>query len=677
MSPGGDRERAPARFRSLRGRFLLLISVIYVAVGGLAAAGFFQVAGGIIRSLAASYARQYASQQKGRLLARLEREVVLARKLVDSPLLLRFCLDEADPVKRGLALEELESYRRLFADRSYFFVVDASGHYYFNNAADEFRGKELRYTVTRGDPTTAWYFATLEHVSDFALHVDNSAQLGVTKVWVNAVVKDGEKKVGLGGSGLDLTPFLKDVVHSPEAGVETILVDAQGFVQGHSDAALMEANARIRDESKRLTLAGLIDDEAGRGLLKERLARLTSGASDVETFEMSSGGRHVLVAATYMKGIDWAAVVFVDPARVIRFRQFLPILLVMTGTLLVAILLVSWSLDRLVLARLGRLTRSTREIAAGRYDVSLPVDREDELGDLTRSFNEMTATVRDHTQNLEAKVADRTVELLASNRKVMDSIRYARLIQSALLAKPADLATLLPDSVVFWRPRDVVGGDFYALYPDGAGGFLLAVADCTGHGVPGAFMTMAAKALLDRAVATHGTDDPASLLAALNATLRELLQQEGAGGRNGLDLGLARVKPDRRVVRFAGARIALWVQSGDGAVTVVKGDRESLGYAGSHPGFVFRNQDLAAVPGQRYFLLTDGLLDQAGGAKGFGLGPRRLQEAMASWIGVPVPALAARIDALLGEHQGRYPQRDDITLVGFRLSPGPGVEEAS
>ena len=668
---------------SLRGRFLLLVGGIFLAVLALAAGSFLLVTRGIITDLGGDYAAQYANRKNGEILAKVDREVVLARKLADSSILRRWCLDESNPELRTLALEELESYRKLFAEHSVFFVVDASRHYYFTDASDAGVEPRVRYTIERGDPTNAWYFDALEHIDDFALHVDNSAQLGVTRVWINAVVKDGDRKVGLGGTGLDLTEFIKDVVHSTQPGVETILVDSRGFVQGYSDVALMEANAKILDESKRLQVFSLLDSDVDRTLLRERLARLASGTTAVEIFRLGVGGRNMLAAATYMKGIDWAALILVDPSQVIQFHRFTPILLLLGGAMLATILLVSWSLDRLVLIRLARLTGSTREIAAGRYDLALPVDRPDEIGVLTESFNHMTATVLDYTRDLERKVDQRTTELTetnqllhTSNRMLTDSISYARLIQGALLAKPQEIEALLPDSVVIWRPRNVVGGDFYALYPDTSGAFLVAVADCTGHGVPGAFMTMAAKALLDRAVAEHGIHDPAVLLTELNHSVRALLAREGQGGRNGLDLALVTVARDRSSLRFAGARLPLWIQTSDGRITAVPGDRQSLGYSGTDPDFVFSNRDLAVDPDDRVFLLSDGILDQPFGSKGFGLGGRRLQEALARWRHEPIQTLEAHLDGLLHQYEGAISQRDDITLVGFRLGAGAAEKEA-
>ena len=665
------------RFSGLRGRFLLLVVAVFLGVGAVAALGFFRVAESIIHSLGAGYATQYASQSRGKILARIQRELVLAQKLVDSPLLKQWSVDEGNADLKRLALSELESYRKLFDDKSYFFVIDASRDYYFNNAANEFAGRELRYQMDPNDPTLAWYFATMQHVENFDLHVDNNPQLGVTKIWINAIVHgDDGRKLGLGGSGLDLSAFLKDIVRSTDDGVETWLVDEKGFLQGHPDSALMQANAEIKDEAKRKTVFDLVDVSSEREALRQQLKAMASADKPGDAqLELTVGHRQRLAAISYLPEIHWATVVVVDPSQVVRLATFRPILILLGAALLATIVLVSWLLNRLVLTRLARLTGHTREVAAGRYDAELPIDRPDEIGQLTASFNHMTATISDYTQNLEQKVDSRTRALQeanglleSSNKKVMDSIEYARLIQSSLLPKREEMTRLFADSAVVWLPRDIVGGDFYALYADGEDGCLLAVGDCTGHGVPGAFMTMAAKALLDRAVAAHGTADPAALLAELHRGLHALLQSGQAGGSdNGLDLALLHIAPGRHRLTFAAAKLALWVLDADGKLTQLKGDRRSIGYRRTANDVFFANHAFDSTPGARYYLFTDGILDQNGGERGIALGRTRLAEALLHWRDRPLAEQAVAIDNLLADYRGVLPQRDDITLVGVSL----------
>jgi sigma-B regulation protein RsbU (phosphoserine phosphatase) len=664
------------KLKGLRGRFLLLVIVIYVVVGSASLFGFYQVADSIIQRLGVGYATQYANQQRSRILAKVERELVLAQKLATSPLLRRWAQDEANPELKQTALQELESYRAIFADHSFFFVVRASGDYYTNDAANEYAGHEFRFVMNTKDPTMTWYYATLEHVDDFDLHVDYDAQLDVTKIFVNAIVKDDAgRKIGIGGTGLDLSEFIRNIVRTRDQGVENLLIDADGYIQGHSNAALMAAIAHNTDVKKRPEIFSQMTSRSEQAELRGLLQRMKSGRITEAQTELTMNGQKRIAAISYLPEIHWAAVVLVDPSEVIHLSMFRPILFLLAAALLLTVLMVSWLLDRLVLTRLARLTRLTHDIAAGQYDQKLEVDREDEIGQLTHSFNAMTKTVGDYMQNLEQKVDDRTEALQqtnslleTSNRKVMDSIQYARLIQSSILAKQEDLGALLRDYAVLWLPRDIVGGDFYSLYRDDAGGFLLVVADCTGHGVPGAFMTMASKALFDHAVTACGMHDPAAIIGELHRDLRVLLQSRFASDADsGLDLALVYVPADRTKLVFAGAKLPLWVIQSDGEIAVYKGDRHSVGYRRHSNDLRFTNREIAVEPGQRFVLLTDGILDQHGGEHGFALGQARLKAALLEFRDRPLSQVADAIAKLLKSYQGGLPQRDDISLIGFTL----------
>jgi len=402
----------------LRGRFLLLVVGIYVLVGALTVLGFFLETRTIVRQLVAGYATQAALQQRGSIEARVEREVVLAQKLADSPFLKSWSRAENDPERKRLALEDLESYRRLFADHSWFCAFEPARNFYFNNAANEFRGRELRYTLQPDNPANGWYFQTLNNVTDYALHVDHDVALNVTKLWINVPIRAGERRLGVCGGGLDLTTFLQTLVKGTEPGVQTVLLDHQGVVQAHPDEALMWATANQFDEARRPTLESLVDapDRAG---VKAALAAL-NGSREVESFAVRVQGRSLLAAATRMPDINWTVVVLVDPARAVHLHLFLPILALLAGSLLVAILLVSASLDRLILSRLARLTGWTRTLAQGRYDVPLTRDRNDEIGSLTESFGHMAATIRDYTHNLEERVEERTAELKAAQERLLE-----------------------------------------------------------------------------------------------------------------------------------------------------------------------------------------------------------------------------------------------------------------
>ncbi|CAO3360464.1 SpoIIE family protein phosphatase [Azospirillum palustre] len=349
-------------------------------------------------------------------------------------------------------------------------------------------------------------------------------------------------------------------------------------------------------------------------------------------------------------------------------------------SLLAVIGMISILLNRLVLAPLARLTRSAGAIAAGDYRVRLRNTRADEIGQLTVAFNHMAETVHDYTERLEQRVAERTEELRQSNdqlavvnRQVMDSIQYASLLQSAILPDEREMARHLDGVCVLWRPRDVVGGDFHIFRELEDGRFLIGVADCSGHGVPGAFMTMTVSAILDHVLSETAGSDPATILGGLNRMVRAALARGRDNARfdNGLDIGLCLVRPDKGDLLFAGGRIGLHIvdSAAGGTVGEVKGDAQSLGYRRSNIGHRFTTHRVELAPGRSFYLTTDGFLDQAGGTRGFGFGNRRFTAMLLEHDAIPMTERRAAFAQALADHQGERAQRDDITLVGFTVSP--------
>ncbi|PGH55088.1 hypothetical protein CRT60_29410 [Azospirillum palustre] len=356
-------------------------------------------------------------------------------------------------------------------------------------------------------------------------------------------------------------------------------------------------------------------------------------------------------------------------------------------SLLGAMAALGLTLNRMVLRPLRRLTQLASAMARGEYGARMDAGRTDEIGVLADGFNRMAATVQDHTSTLESRVRDRTEALAATNRAIMDSINYAQLIQSAILPSAGTLSAGLTEHFVLWRPRDVVSGDFYVCR-EVEDGFVVAVADCTGHGVPGAFMTMTASAILNNVLDQLGAADPAAVLAAVDRKVRAALHQEeeARGGAdcfdNGLDLGLCHIRPAEGKLVFAGARIPLLVVadgSVDGGVTELRGDRRSLGYrpsafraTGSEPSGCdtespFTNQSISLRPGQTFLMGTDGLVDQNGGERGRSFGRIRLHELLSQGAHSPLDRLKTDVESSLDRFQCGREQRDDITLFGFRV----------
>lgn len=625
------------------------------------------------------FAAQYALRQKDRILAPIQRELALARKLVDSPLLKRWARDENNPDLKTTALAELESYRRHFADRSYFVAIDASKHFYFNDAANAYQGREHGHTLDPALPSDSWYFATIAQSADFSLNVNYDAPLDLNKLWFNIVIRDGVDILGVGGTGLELDSFIKAALQEDRQGVQILLLDRAGAIKAHRQRSHIDFNTLAKPESERSTLYRLLATSAEKDLLRSQLERLSAGQLPVAVTPLTVEGKPHLAAIAYLQEIQWFAVALVDIADIYRFGRFAPFAALLALSLLALALSVTVLLNRLVLNPLARLHRSTQAIAVGDYGQLAEVAANNEIGALTNAFNDMAHTVQQYTDHLEQRVAERTRELHHANRQlaeahrqVLDSIQYAQLLQQAILPQPELMARALGEHFVIWQPRDLVGGDFYYCRADSFG-CLLIVVDCTGHGVPGALMTMTVNSVLNHVFSTLGAADPALILQAINRLLRTTLRQNemGEGFEAGLDAGVCCWSESSSTLIFAGARLDLYYRDADGSVAVICGDRRNLGYRQSDPDWTFTRHSIPRLPGRTFYLITDGLIDQAGGPKGYGFGRKQFLAFLQRQGEWPLIAQQTALEQTLADWRGEQLQRDDMTVIGFRPALEP------
>lgn len=258
----------------------------------------------------------------------------------------------------------------------------------------------------------------------------------------------------------------------------------------------------------------------------------------------------------------------------------------------------------------------------------------------------------------------------SANRLILDSIRYASRIQSAILPARDALSAASRDHFLIWEPRDVVGGDFF-WFQCAQGGYLVFVGDCTGHGVPGAFMTLIASGLLDRILQAVRPDEPSRLLGELHRGLQTLLGQDMAEGEtdDGLDAGVCFISESERRLIFSGARLSLW-HANCSAVSEIKGDKAGIGYRRFGQDTRFTDVPLDFEKSAAFYLTTDGLIDQIGGARRRSFGKRRFSEFIVGQAGRPMVEQAAALRDTVAAYQGAERRRDDVTVLGFSQLSG-------
>ena len=264
---------------------------------------------------------------------------------------------------------------------------------------------------------------------------------------------------------------------------------------------------------------------------------------------------------------------------------------------------------------------------------------------------------------LDNKVRERTLDLQKANNLITDSIQSASAIQSAILPSIEPSHYGFSELVYIWEPRDIVGGDFYWAQQQ-EDWTALVVADCTGHGIPGAFMTLISSTILDRIASLHDLSQPDRILDQLDELLSHQTFKLSAGDSTnfGLDCGVCCFSKAEGILRFAGAKSNLYQKTG-AEVKEMKGDKVSLGYDSKEHPIPFKVIETKLDEHSSFYLFSDGITDQVGGAKNLMYGKKRLLRQIQS--SSSVAEAIERIMKALKSYQADNKRRDDLTLFGF------------
>jgi phosphoserine phosphatase RsbU/P len=273
----------------------------------------------------------------------------------------------------------------------------------------------------------------------------------------------------------------------------------------------------------------------------------------------------------------------------------------------------------------------------------------------------------------KTEIENKHNELLEKNNKVaqqrkdiLDDIRYSKRIQKAIFPTNETLQELLSDFFILNMPRNIVSGDFYW-----AGkinnSHIIAVTDCTGHGISGAFMTMAGIAFLNEILNRRITSDAAGILYELRLLVMNLLKQKGEEGEaaDGMDITLIIFDEDKKQLQFAGANNPLYIIR-NGELFIHKGDRMPIGI---HMNFdkPFTNQDIPLQKGDMIYMFTDGYADQFGGPKNKKFRYKQFQELLLEIHNKPLNKQNEVLSRTIVDWMGDNEQIDDILILGFKV----------
>lgn len=252
-------------------------------------------------------------------------------------------------------------------------------------------------------------------------------------------------------------------------------------------------------------------------------------------------------------------------------------------------------------------------------------------------------------------------ELQLKNKSITDSIVYAKRIQEAILPQDKFVKQSLPNSFILYKPKDIVSGDFYWM-EQVEDSVLFAAVDCTGHGVPGAFMSIVGNNGLNRAVRENKNRNPEVILDVLNEYVIKAIQQQKADVKDGMDIALCNLNTKTNLLKYSGAFNPLYLIR-DGVLKIYKGDRQPIGDARRQ----FTQKEIDLQKDDICYIFTDGYADQFGGIKDKKFNLKRFKRTLLDIHTFPLDYQREQLERIFEEWKGKKEQLDDICVIGFKV----------
>ena len=308
--------------------------------------------------------------------------------------------------------------------------------------------------------------------------------------------------------------------------------------------------------------------------------------------------------------------------------------------------------------------------AKNKLEIAL-IEKAKAQAEALQNLQEKEKLILEQNEMLEQQVMERTLEIheqkeliQIKNQEILDSIHYAKRLQEAILPNRNLLNSLFPENFLLYYPKDIVAGDFYWF---GTGNkTIFAVADCTGHGVSGALMSMLGMSLLNQLVNGKGILDPGVLLDHLHAAVVGALNQTENDSNEGMDIAICCFDESKNTLDYAGANRPLWLIR-KGELLTWQADKMPIGGVQIESRPPFTQQKIELQKGDRLYMFTDGFADQFGGENGKKLMTKNLKDMLLNSAGIEMKLQGDRLQEYFNKWKGKQEQVDDVLMMGLEL----------
>lgn len=382
--------------------------------------------------------------------------------------------------------------------------------------------------------------------------------------------------------------------------------------------------------------------------------------------------------------------------QIAELRKELIILLIIFGITMLVLISLIVQRSKKITDPLKKLVENVNRITEGNLNERAEVVGNNEITTLSEKFNLMLAELEESYNDLERKVIERTKEIsqqkeeieaqrdtLAHNnhqlekayheieeqkKRITDSIRYAQRIQKVILPPLSMVNKILPEAFIFYKPKDIVSGDFYWIAQKD-NHISYAAVDCTGHGVPGAFMSLLGNNNLNSAINSVPEIKPSLILESLNKGVTNVLRQKAEGSeiKDGMDIALCTIDADRKKIQFAGAYRPLYFVR-EGNLIEVKGDKNPIGGSTLGKKKTFTNHEFDLRTGDCIYIFSDGYVDQFGGPNGKKFMPKQMKSMLLDIWQQDINTQEMIIKKAFNDWKGDLEQLDDVLVIGVKIN---------
>ncbi|OOM55629.1 stage II sporulation protein SpoIIE [Clostridium beijerinckii] len=548
--------------------------------------------------------------------SRISRAIETSYIFARDPLNIEWVKGEEQDKEYGEIIQnKMDSIANSYDYNNFFTAVIKSRHYYRANSKKNDNGEN--YIVLQEDnPEDKWFWNVLKSKKTIDFNIGYDSVTKNTFLFVNTIMGSVDNPVGITGVGMNINEITKEFKEF-KVGKESNLwiIDDKGIIQ---------LSDNVEDIGKKYS------EFVPEGVVNNIENNSTDAKQEVKVSQYSKENNKI-VDYSYCKlsSGDWTLFYEIPRTESISLLDSLR-----NNTIINVIL---------VLAFFMILFYFISKKIANPYEQAILMNKE-----------------------LENKVNMRTQELRESNQKINDSIEYAKRLQESILPSLEELKKSFMENFVIWKPKDTVGGDFFWLR-EIEDVLVFVVGDCTGHGVPGAFMTMTVNAILHNIVNTINKEDPSMILQELHIQLRQALNKNSnpSSVDDGLDIAIFSIKKKASLI-YAGANIELYIKR-EGEVKVFKPQTRGIGYRDIELKENLKNEIIQIQEGDIFIVTTDGFIHQNGGERKYPFGKKRLRNMIKECEFKDFESIKSKFENTMEVYKGNEEQRDDITVLGFKM----------